>query len=120
MPILSGTRALAWIYADDPCGLESNLAGRLAGLGVYVIWHGGPRPRVIRVGYGDIGSRLASFRNDSKMIAYARFGALRAAWAEVPEAQARGIAKFLASRLRPIHQDAAPGLVVAIPATLPF
>ena len=108
MPILSGTRALHWLQVDDPGALESLDSSLLPQSGVYVVWHGGPKPRVIRVGYGNIADRLAAFRNDSKMMAYARFGALRAAWAEVPEAHSRGIAKFLASRLRPIHQDAAP------------
>jgi hypothetical protein len=116
MPILSGAVDVTWFAAADLRALD---LADVAGSGVFVVWHGGLRPRVIRVGCGDVAQRLAAFRDDSKMMAYGHFGPLQVAWADVPEARARGVAKFLASRLRPMHADPLAA-VTAIPVTLPF
>jgi hypothetical protein len=120
MPILSGAVAVRWFASADFDELEpDDISAHGPVSGVLVVWHGGPRPRVIRVGYGDIAQRLAAFREDPKLMSYGLFGPLQAAWAKVPEDRMRGVAKFLVSRLRPMHSDPLAG-VTAIPVTLPF
>lgn len=39
--------------------------------GVYIIWHGGPTPRVVRVGQGVIRDRFATHRQDEEIQTYA-------------------------------------------------
>ena len=71
--------------------------------GVYVIWHGGPAPRVIYVGHGDIAGRINHYRSSSRILQYESFGPLMVTWASVPEADRQGVENYLANVLRPIR-----------------
>jgi hypothetical protein len=72
--------------------------------GVYVIWHGGPAPNVVRIGQGIIRERLARHRTDLEvrlpklLFKYE----LYVTWAEIAEPSLRdGIEAYLSTELRP-------------------
>jgi hypothetical protein len=79
--------------------------------GVYVIWHSGNPARTVRVGQGDIKSRLGAHRNDREICQYARSGALYVTWATVPKAQVDGVERYLANWLTPLVGDAFPDVL---------
>ncbi|HEY7385760.1 MAG TPA: hypothetical protein VH743_19035, partial [Beijerinckiaceae bacterium] len=87
-------------------------------VGVYVIWHGGSPPNVVRVGQGAICDRVGCHKTDDKILAYAGLGTLYVTWAAVPAAQLDGVERFLADRLSPRVGDRFPQ-VPAIPVNLP-
>lgn len=76
--------------------------------GVYVIWHTGNPGRVVRIGQGDIKSRLLAHRRDSEILDYKRYGELRVTWAAVRVAQLDGVERYLADRYPPLVGDAFP------------
>jgi hypothetical protein len=78
------------------------------GFGVYVIWHAGNPGRVVRVGHGDIRSRLTQLLEDPKVTAYRWLGALGVTWGAAPVGAADGIEAYLADRLKPLVADLAP------------
>jgi len=81
--------------------------------GVYIIWHEGNPGRVVYVGQGaPISGRLAAHRKDSRILSYAKSGALRVTWASVPAAQRDGVERYLADKWKPLVGDAHP---VAVP-----
>ena len=87
--------------------------------GVYVIWHEGNPSRVVRIGQGDIASRLAAHRQDPAILAYKRFGKLRVTWAAVPDHQRDGVERYLANTWPPLVGDAFPA-VVPLAVNSPF
>lgn len=68
--------------------------------GVYVIWHGGASPNVVRVGQGIIKDRIAQHRQDSQITAYRSQG-LYVTWASVPAYQRDGVERYLGDQLSP-------------------
>lgn len=84
-----------------------NLAGVFVD-GVYVIWHAGNPSRVVRVGQGDVGARLAAHRQDQAILAYGRYGVLYATWAAVPVGLRDGVERHLAERWVPLVGDRFP------------
>jgi hypothetical protein len=42
--------------------------------GVYIIWHGGPKPATVRVGQGIVRDRLQAHRTDTAIQRYAQLG----------------------------------------------
>ena len=76
--------------------------------GVYMIWHGGATPRVVRLGQGDIKSRLSAHRNDPLITKHRASGLLMVTWASVPAAQRDGVELYLADQWRPLVGDAFP------------
>jgi len=88
-------------------------------LGVYIIWHGGQTPRVVRVGQGDVAGRLSAHSRDPVITKYAQFGGLYTTWAAVPIAYRDGVERFLADRLNPLIGDRHPA-VVPVPVNLPW
>ena len=70
--------------------------------GVYIIWHGGQRPRTVRVGQGNFRDRFSAHRNDSSVTQYRREGPLYVTWAEVHESNRDGVEFYLYSSLRPL------------------
>jgi hypothetical protein len=88
-------------------------------IGVYVIWHGGNAPRVVRVGQGDIAERLARHRTDRQIVQYQCRGPLMVTWAAVPRADLDGVERFLADQLQPLIGDAFPN-VRPIAVNTPF
>jgi len=76
--------------------------------GVYMIWHGGNPARVVRLGQGDIRSRLNAHRNDRTITAYGQHGTLMVTLAAVPAGQADGVERYLANTWPPLVGDAFP------------
>lgn len=117
-----GTLQVNWIRHTDGswCALDGiNLNDpHFAGLaGVYVIWHGGPAPNVVRVGQGAIRDRLTAHRTDIEirlpklLFKYELF----VTWADVPEPSWRdGIEAHLAAQLRPQIGERSPAVTPII------
>ena len=76
--------------------------------GVYVIWHGGSKPKAVYVGQGTIKSRLTAHRANATIVSYSRYAPLYVTWAVVPASQMDGIERYLADTLRPLVGDAHP------------
>ena len=51
--------------------------------GVYIIWHGGEKPRVVRVGQGNFRERFSAHRNDPEITEYEKEGDLCVTWGRV-------------------------------------
>lgn len=76
--------------------------------GVYLIWHEGQPGRVVKVGQGDIKSRLGCHRIDPAVLAYRRYGTLRTTWAVVPAPHLDGVERFLGDSWCPLVGDRFP------------
>lgn len=77
-------------------------------VGVYIIWHGGQKPRVVRIGQGDIVDRLSTHRNDNAVIAHEASGKLFVTWAALPERLLDGVERYLAEYWKPLVGDRFP------------
>ena len=75
--------------------------------GVYIIWHGGPTPKVVRVGQGVIRERLTAHRQDEEIQAHAGLN-LYGTWASVDARNRDGVEVFLANTLKPLVGDRFP------------
>jgi hypothetical protein len=110
---------VTWIKstANDWLPFETFNLSQVKTNGVYVIWHDGKPPWIVRVGQGDIATRIREHRNDQKILAYRSFG-LYVTWATVPAHQLDGVERYLADKLRPLVGDRHPD-VVPVPVNLP-
>ena len=116
---------LVWTAGEekDRCSLlELNLAHvHFDDLqGVYVIFHGGFRPRVVRVGQGVIRDRLKQHLLDKKITRYSTSG-LHATWAKVDRPYRDAVEAFLAMTLTPLVGERFPDVTpchVNIPPTI--
>jgi hypothetical protein len=113
------------VNGDGWCGFNTlNLAHNLAHphlddvRGVYIVWHGGPQPRVVRVGQGDIRERLTFQRANADVQAYSQNG-LFVTWASVPVAEYDGVERYLSDLMKPLTGDRWPD-VLPIPVNSPF
>lgn len=98
--------------------LEMTAQFRLPAMGVYVIAYDALSPRVVRVGQGDIASRLSEHRNNPTIQRYRANGPLKVAWAALSGYQVGGVEVYLANVLRPLVGDRFPN-VTPIPVNLP-
>lgn len=102
---------LTWT-AYDTCGerllLERVNLSNINAFGVYVIWHGGPKPRIVRVGQGVISDRLFDHRSNNLILSYASDGPLYVTWASVPAGLVDGVERYLAERYQPLVGDRFP------------
>lgn len=80
----------------------------VATFGVYIIWHGGLTPRIVRVGQGDIADRLSAHREDREILAYRNHGALYVTWAAVSARLVDGVERHLANHWSPLVGDRFP------------
>jgi len=99
---------LQWIKSLDDKWLDfSRLdVSQISGQGVYIIWHGGPNPRVVRVGKGDLRTRLEGHRQNPRLMWYASQGKLLITWAEVKSRPHQdGIETYLTKLLSPLLGD---------------
>lgn len=87
--------------------------------GVYIIWHAGQPSRVVRVGQGDIATRLTAHRNDSAITSYAQHGILCVTWAVVSPRLVDGVERYLAEYWKPLVGDRFPN-VAPIAVNSPF
>lgn len=88
--------------------LDNVNLGPVQAVGVYIIWHGGSNPRVVRVGQGNIAQRLGSHRADIDVTKYRQFGGLFVTWAVVPSYQLDGVERYAAEILKPLVGDRFP------------
>lgn len=86
--------------------------------GVYIIWHGGSSPRVVRVGQGIIKDRLVQHRTGPLVQQYAN-QELFVTWARVSNQSSDGVEGFLAENLKPLVGSNFPN-VVPIEVNLPW
>ena len=102
---------LSWAICDGYnhwCDFESVNLTNVTAKGVYIIWHEGKPGRVVRIGQGDIASRLSEHRNDRQIAAYMSKGKLRVTWAAVSAAQRDGVVAHLSDRWPPLVGDVFP------------
>lgn len=115
--------SVAWVKCGSDghyCDLELlNLETITAKNGVYVIWHEGNPSRVVRIGQGDIATRLGAHRRDAAILAYKKYGKLRVTWAAVPAHQLDGVERYLANTWSPLIGDAFPD-VAPLAVNSPF
>jgi hypothetical protein len=83
--------------------------------GVYLIWHGGPKPRVVYVGQAAVfRDRLTEHRTDQRILAYSN-SVLYVTWAPLRDPSRDGAEVYLANRYSPLvgdrHPDATPTAV---------
>ena len=93
---------------DVWCSLKNLDLSKVPEQGVYVIWHGGDSPHVVRVGQGDIDRRLLAHRTDPDILSYAKYGGLYVTWAPVPAHQRDGVERHLRDKWNPLVGDAFP------------
>jgi hypothetical protein len=73
--------------------------------GVYIIWHGGKNPEVVRVGQGVVRDRLNVQRKNKDILQYKSSGPLRVTWASVDARYRDGVEKYLTEKLEPLIED---------------
>ncbi len=113
---------LLWAKSIDNKWLNlSNLdVTNLHATGVYVIWHGGQNPRVVRVGQGNIAARLAAHRLNHQIMRFTDSGPMMVTWAEVENQITRdGIETYLIKQFSPMIKDQTPD-ATPIPVSSPF
>ena len=69
--------------------------------GVYIIWHGGGRSKVVYVGQGNIRERLEHHRTNPEIQKYENFN-LYVTWASVLKEYRNGIERYLAEYWQPL------------------
>ncbi len=88
--------------------------------GVYIVWHGGPNPQIVRIGQGNIAARLSHHRLNIQIMRYADRGPLMVTWAEIRDQSLRdGIETYLCEQFRPLIKSRLPE-TSPIPARSPF
>lgn len=105
---------LSWIKCgkgENWCPFETVNLAKAQAEGVYIIWHSGDPSRVVRIGQGNIKSRLTAHRTDTEILAYKKSGTLHVTWAAVSAAQRDGVERYLANNWNPLVGDAFPDVV---------
>jgi len=113
---------LLWAKSIDNKWLNlSNLdLTNLHATGVYIIWHGGENPKIVRIGQGNIAARLAAHRLNHQIMRYVDSGPMMVTWAEIEDQAMRdGIETYLAKQFTPLIKDKVPE-VRPIQASSPF
>jgi len=91
-------------FGDNWCDLlEIDLENRHFNrmVGVYIIWYGGKKTTVLKVGQGVIRECLSVNRHDYVISAYSRYG-LNVTWAKVPWHECAGVERYLGETLKPV------------------
>ncbi len=120
--VIRGMHRLLWAKSIDNKWLNlSNLdLTNLHATGVYMIWHGGENPRIVRIGQGNIAARLAAHRLNHQIMRYVESGPMMVTWAEIEDQAMRdGIEAFLSKQFTPLIKDKVPE-VRPIQASSPF
>jgi len=100
-----------WIKSSDNRWLRLSELDfeRINTTGVYILWHGGDTPAVVRVGSGDIGTRLRDHYNNILIRRYENKGELMVTWAAMDSlAQRDGVENYLIELCRPLVSDYRP------------
>ena len=69
--------------------------------GIFIIWHGGPNPKVLFIGQGDIPTQLDMLRHKMEYKKFIPIG-LFVTWAKFNKEQWNGVHRFLNEKLRPV------------------
>lgn len=99
---------LLWAKSIDNKWLNlSNLdLTNLHATGVYIIWHGGENPRIVRIGQGNIAARLAAHRLNHQIMRYVESGPMMVTWAEIDAQATRdGVEVHLVNQFTPLIKD---------------
>jgi hypothetical protein len=113
---------LDWIHRDDGywCHLERVDLDSVDTGGVYMIWHGGEEPKVVRVGQGgDIAQRLHHLKEAPEILAYKDNGELYVTWAAVPASKRDGVVCYLTENWNSLIGKPCP-LIFPITVNSPF
>ena len=113
---------IAWVKSlnDRWLSLSELDFERINTTGVYILWHGGDAPAVVRVGSGDIGTRLRDHYNNVLIRRYENRGPLMVTWAAVASlAQRGGIETYLVELCQPLVSDYLPQ-AEPLPVRSPF
>ena len=113
--------SVSWVACTGNrwCPLEKVDLSQVRTTGVYMIWHGGDNPWVVRVGQGDIARRLSAHRSDRSILAYRQEGSLFVTWAAVASQYLDGVERFLAETWNPRVGEKYPD-VWPIPVNSPW
>lgn len=101
---------VSWVkcQSGDWCNFNNVDLSNVTAKGVYVIWHAGNPGKVVRIGQGDITTRIAAHRNDRQITQYANNGTLYVTWAAVSSQSLDGVERYLANTWPPLVGDAFP------------
>lgn len=97
------------------CNLETVTLSNVTTFGVYIIWN--TNKKVVRVGQGDVASRLGAHRSDPAILRHKANG-LYVTWASVPAQSVDGVERYLYDQYSPLVGERAPS-VLAISVNLP-
>lgn len=94
----------------DLLRLNLNAPYFLNKVGVYVIWYASPSGvnKVIRVGQGDVASRLREHRSNPEILRYSSYGQLKVTWALVNAQYRDGVEAFLYDSYSPLIGEKSP------------
>jgi len=115
-----GIRVLGWSQCrgGTHCRLSEAVSRGNNSNVVYVIWHSGPKPHAIVVGYGPLGHELYKLRNSKSVSRFESRGELFITHATVTDYEKDGVIAFLNGQLQPYQRSAvetAPPIAVNLP-----
>jgi hypothetical protein len=111
-PVETHEKTGSWWYLPN----AANCAP--ASQGVYIIWRGGDR-RVVRVGQGNIASRLSDHNRDSSILMHGQSELLFATWSPLQSWLCDGAERYLADHYQPLVGDRFPDcspIMIRLPA----
>lgn len=80
--------------------LELGIVGNVTG--VYIIWYGGKKSRIIKIGQGNIKEGIKKSRANIQIQKFSHYGTLHVTWAEVPPFKIGGIERYLLDTWKPL------------------
>jgi len=103
---------VSWVkcQGDVWCSLERVDLSGVNTTGVYIIWHGGPKPRVVYVGQGNVADRLRTHRNDQSILRHRQNGDLYVTLAAVASNEMDGVERYLFDHWTPLEGVARPNV----------
>lgn len=113
---------LQWVKSLDFKWLDFSRLDlhQVRGEGVFVIWHGGDTPKVVRVGQGVFSEKFSQLRQSPRLMLYGTKGKLLVTWAEIGSGEARdGIESYLTQVFAPLVSDRLSS-VNLVPVRSPF